>query len=150
MSLNLTLAGPDHFPQVQKLYIQFREETGQDHGQSDWVAGVQAVLEGSVMGSIYLIGPVASPVGFVLFSFGFDIELNSLRAQVDAIYIRPTLRRRGMAIAALWELCGVFRGHGVRMMTCTTPLALAPFGIGLQKIGFRSGQDAFLVKSLDQ
>ena len=62
------------------------------------------LLEGSPHGAVYLIGPARAPIGYAIVSFGWSVEFGGLDGFVDELYLRPAVRRRGIATEALLAL----------------------------------------------
>lgn len=73
-------------------------------------------LDGSPHGAIYTIGPGRAPVGYVVITFGWSIEFGGLDGFVDEIYIRPTVRGRGIATEVLLTLPQALAQAGMRAL----------------------------------
>ena len=67
-------------------------------------AALAPLLEGSPHGVAYLIGPARAPIGYVVISFGWSLELGGMDGFVDELFIRPRVRGRGIASEVLRSL----------------------------------------------
>ena len=104
MSAALTLAGGDDLDRVAALVAAFHAEAGITQADADRRAALQPLLEGSPHGCVYLIGPARAPMGYVIITFGWSVEFGGLDGFVDELYLRPAVRRRGIATEALLAL----------------------------------------------
>ena len=77
---------------------------------------IAPLLDGSPHGAIWLIGPRRAPVGYVAVTFGWSIEFGGLDGIIDELYIRPTVRKRGMGSEALMSIAQALTEAGVRAL----------------------------------
>ena len=110
----LTLAKPDHFEAVAKLVADFHAESGIDQTDEASAAAIMPLLEGSPHGAIYLAGPARAPVGYVVLTFGWSLEMGGMDGFVDEIYIRPGVRGRGIGTEILAGLPAQLAGFGLK------------------------------------
>ena len=104
MSAQLTLAGPEHLDRIVGLVAAFHAEAGIEQDGEARRAGIAPLLDGSPYGSIYLIGPVRAPIGYVVLTFGWSLEFGGMDGFVDELYVRPAVRGRGIAAEVLSTL----------------------------------------------
>lgn len=104
MSTKLLIATPEDSDRVLRLVSACHDETGIEMKDDERAAAVAPLLDGSVQGVVYLIGPPSSPVGFIAISFGYSISLGGIEGYIDEIFVRPAVRRRGLAGEALRAL----------------------------------------------
>lgn len=116
MSAALTLAAPEHIERLDALVAAF-------HGEQEIVStaearldGLRPLLDGSPHGAIYLIGPARAPIGYVIVTFGWSIEFGGLDGFVDELYVRPKVRRRGIASEVLQTLPRALAGAGLKAL----------------------------------
>ncbi|GGL65905.1 GNAT family N-acetyltransferase [Wenxinia marina] len=102
MSTALHLCGPDDADRLAPLLARFAAEFGlPDEGRG---AAVAPLLQGSPYGMVYLLGPRSAPIGYVVVTLGWGIELGGMEAWIDEIWIRPSVRGRGIATEVLQAL----------------------------------------------
>lgn len=116
MSTALHLAGPDDLVRVSRLVAAFHSHRGIVQDDATRSGAILPLLQGSPYGAIWLIGPKSAPLGYVAATFGWSIEMGGLDAFVDEIYLRETVRGRGMGGEALSALARLLKAEGVRAM----------------------------------
>ena len=110
----LTLCTADHAAALHALLGQFAEEYGLDGPAEDRESALAPLLSGSPYGMAYLLGPVRAPVGYVVVTLGWSLELGGMEAWIDEIFIRPSVRGRGLASEALLSLARALADAQVR------------------------------------
>ncbi|MEO1283651.1 MAG: GNAT family N-acetyltransferase [Pseudomonadota bacterium] len=110
----LTLAKPEHIAQLVKLVADFHAEDGITQTDVAREAAIMPLLEGSPHGAIYLAGPSKAPVGYVVLTFGWSLEMGGMDGFVDEIYIRPGVRGRGIGTEILTSLPAQLAGFGLK------------------------------------
>ncbi|SPJ22770.1 GNAT family N-acetyltransferase [Palleronia abyssalis] len=121
MSATLRIARSGEESQAIRLVAACHVETGRAPDPDDRDIAISALLAGEAPGAFYLIGPPSSPVGYLSISFGHSISEGGTVAYLDELYIRPSVRRRGMATEALLALLKMLSQHGVRAVHATPP-----------------------------
>lgn len=114
MSATLHLCNRDDLERLEKLVRAFHEEFDLDLSDDHRHAALLPLVEGSPHGAAYLMGPRQAPIGYVVVSFGWAIELGGLDGFIDEIYVRPAVRGRGIASAALLSLSKSLASAGVK------------------------------------
>ena len=112
----LTLAKPEDIEHVARLVADFHTEEGITQNDATRRAAILPLLEGSPHGAVYLIGPGRAPIGYVIVSFGWSVELGGMDGFVDEIYIRPAVRGRGIGSEVLLALPKALAGAGLRAL----------------------------------
>ena len=77
---------------------------------------IDPLLNGSPLGAIWLIGPKMAPVGYVVVSFGWSIEMGGMDAFIDELWVREKVRGRGMGNDALAALIPALEEAGVKAL----------------------------------
>lgn len=113
MSATLHLANIDDLPRLQSLVARFHSHEGIEQSEEDREAALRPLLEGSPHGAAYLIGPRQGPVGYIVVSFGYSVEMGGIDGFVDEFYIRESVRGRGMGSEVLRTLMPALAEHGV-------------------------------------
>lgn len=116
MSAVLTLAGPEHFDRLDALVDAFHTEEGITSTPDARAQGLRPLLEGIPHGAAYLIGPSRAPIGYVIVTFGWSVEFGGMDGFVDEIYIRPRVRKRGVASEVLLSLPRALAQGGVKAL----------------------------------
>ncbi|MGV6848123.1 MAG: GNAT family N-acetyltransferase [Marinibacterium sp.] len=116
MSAALHLAGPDDLDRLVPLVAAFHDEQGIASTDDGRRAALQPLLQGSPHGAAYIIGPARAPIGYIVVTFGWSVEFGGLDGFVDELWIRPTVRRRGIATEVLLELPRALAGAGLRAL----------------------------------
>lgn len=114
MAANLTLARPDDLDALLAMLAPCQAERGIEAEDADRRAALAPLLEGSPLGAVYLIGPRRAPVGFIVVTFGWSLEMGGMDAFVDEFWIRPGVRGRGMGSEVLSALLPRLESAGVR------------------------------------
>ncbi|MDX1781094.1 MAG: GNAT family N-acetyltransferase [Thalassovita sp.] len=112
----LHLAGPDDLDRLLPLVRAFQDEHGITRNDEDRVAGLEPILAGSPHGVAYLIGPQRAPIGYVVISFGWSLEFGGMDGFVDEIYLRPSVRGRGIGSEILTALPKALAGAGLKAL----------------------------------
>ena len=109
----LHLCTPEDAATLLPLVAAFHAEYGLDLDDAHRERAVLPLLEGSPLGAAWLLGPRRAPVGYVIASFGWAVELGGIDGFVDELYVRPAVRGRGLASEAVHALCGALKDAGV-------------------------------------
>jgi ribosomal protein S18 acetylase RimI-like enzyme len=112
----INLAKPDDFPRIDAMVARFHDEMGIASTDDSRNAALSPLLDGSPLGAIYILGPVKAPVGYVVITFGWSVEFGGMDGFIDEIWIRPSVRRRGLATEALLSLSHALSGAGLRAL----------------------------------
>ncbi len=116
MSAQLHLAKPDAIAPLLTLVARFHEEYGLETTEEHRRAALEPLLEGSPHGAVYLIGPARAPVGYLVVTFGWSVEFGGLDGFVDEVFVRPSVRGRGIGTEALLALGRALTGTGLRAL----------------------------------
>lgn len=114
MSVTLTLARATDFDLLDRLVAAHHAEAGIEQPPEARAAALAPLLDGTAHGAVYLIGPPRSPVGYMVIGFGWSVAKGGVEAKIDELFIRPGVRRRGMATEALVSLMQALARHEVR------------------------------------
>jgi GNAT superfamily N-acetyltransferase len=117
MTTAIHLAGPDDAARLLPLIAAFHTEYGLKTRDEAREAALAPLLKGSPLGAAWLFGPKLAPTGYVIITFGWSMEMGGMDAFVDELFIRPSVRKRGIgsevlsAIAASLKEVGVMALH---------------------------------------
>ncbi|MFT4783252.1 MAG: ribosomal protein S18 acetylase RimI-like enzyme [Paracoccaceae bacterium] len=104
MSAKLHLAKPEDLDRLLPLVAGFYDQSGIEQSDDARYAALRPLLDGLPHGAVYLIGPRRAPVGYLVISFGYSLELGGIYGTLDQFYIRRAVRGRGMGREALSAL----------------------------------------------
>ena len=116
MSAALTLATPEHLEKLMALVGAFHAEAQIELSDEDRRAGIEPLLQGIPHGVIYLIGPPRAPIGYIVITFGWSLEFGGLDGFVDELFVRPGVRKRGIASETLLSLPRALAGAGLKAL----------------------------------
>jgi ribosomal protein S18 acetylase RimI-like enzyme len=116
MSAALTLATTEHLEKLMALVTAFHEEAGITQTDEARRAGLIPLLEGIPHGVVYLMGPARAPIGYIVITFGWSLEFGGLDGFVDELYVRPGVRKRGVASETLLSLPRALAGAGLKAL----------------------------------
>ena len=145
MSATLRIAQPADAERVMRLVQSCHDEVGLAPDPQDCEIAVASLLEGEAPGALYLIGPPSSPVGYLSVSFGHSISAGGTEAHMDELYIRPNVRRRGMAGEAVSALAKMLSQHGVKALHVNIPGTVPAF---LKRMRFSEAPGIRLTRAL--
>lgn len=104
MTTAIHLAGPDDAAQLRALMQRSHEERALPYDDAHRENVIAPLLDGSPLGAIWKIGPTRAPLGYVLISFGWSADMGGMIGWVEDIYIRPSVRKRGIGTEVLHAL----------------------------------------------
>lgn len=114
MTTAIHLCGPDDAETLLTMVGQFHDEIGVETTVEDRVASVLPILEGTPLAVAYMFGPKNAPVGYLIMSFGWSLELGGMDGFLDEIWIRPNVRKRGIGHEALNNVIKALSGAGLK------------------------------------
>lgn len=137
MSTSFHLCQSTDLDLLVSLAMRRAEEAGTQADEDRLRAGLAPLAEQSGDGAAYLFGPAKAPVGYLVLTFGWSIPLAGREARIADLYIRPSVRRRGLATEALIGIGNALRGGGLKAMHVTLPEGDAALMNLASKAGFR-------------
>ena len=113
MTTSINLAGPDAIDRVLSLMERYHDEVGIASDEVTRKRAVEPLLTGTPHGAIWTIGPQRAPLGYVLVSFGWSVQLGGTEAWVKEIFIRSSVRGRGIGTEVLHSIAVNLSKHGI-------------------------------------
>jgi ribosomal protein S18 acetylase RimI-like enzyme len=101
-------------------------------------SGLNTLLADASLGQAWLILSGAEPVGYVIFSYGFDIEFGGRLALITDLYLEPPYRHRGIGRRILEQVEAHCQGlglHGLELQVETDNAAARAL---YKKFGFEA------------
>ncbi|MCG7492317.1 GNAT family N-acetyltransferase [Thalassobius sp. Cn5-15] len=117
----LRLARPDDLPKLLPLVEAFHEHIGAPTKTDHCESALSPLLEGNPLGVVYLIGPRIAPIGYIVISFGWSVEYGGMIGTVDQVFLRPSVRGRGIGHEVLSELPKALADAGLKAMNVQIP-----------------------------
>ena len=113
MSAALHLAKPKDLEKVLTLVTAFHEEMEIKSTEDSRRAAIEPLLNGIPYGAVYLAGPTRAPIGYVVVTFSWSVEFGGMDGSIDELYIRPPVRKRGIATEVLIALPKTLADAGI-------------------------------------
>lgn len=135
MSTALHLAGEDDAARVVGLMERCFAETAPGRPLPDFAAIAGPLLAGSPLGAVWLIGPQRAPLGHVVVGFGWSVRHGGMIARLEQIFIRPSVRGRGIGTEVTHAIALRLRQTGVVAFEVVLPGAMA----GVERFCARCG-----------
>lgn len=114
MSTNIHLCGPDDAEVLLTMIAAFHKEIGIETTEEVRQASIAPILQGSPLAVAYIFGPKTAPVGYLIISFGWSLELGGMDGFLDEIWIRPNVRKRGIGQEVLDSVIKALKGAGLK------------------------------------
>ena len=112
----LQLARPDDLPKLEPLVAAYHAYEGIETTPETRANALMPLLQGTPHGVAYLIGPRVAPVGYIVISFGYSVELGGMDGFIDEFFIRERVRGRGMGSEVLLSLLPALEQHGIKAL----------------------------------
>lgn len=77
-------------------------------------SGLATLLGNPSLGQAWLLIDGTQPVGYVIFTYGFDAEFGGRLATITDLFLAPSHRRKGVGTAILHQVENFCRGAGMR------------------------------------
>ena len=116
MSAALHLAKPEDLDKVLTLVAAFHEEMEINSSEDSRRAAIEPLLNGSPYGAVYLVGPTRAPIGYTVVTFSWSVEFGGMDGYMDELYIRPPVRKRGIATEVLIALPKTLAEAGIKAL----------------------------------
>ena len=145
MTTAVHLAGPADLDRLLALIERYHTETALPHDDAHRRRAVTPLLAGSPHGAVWLIGPQRAPLGYVLIGFGWSVALAGREGVVDEVYIRPSVRGRGIGTEVLHAIAVSLTGVGVRALHVRLDRTDAAAARFCARVGFAPRPDTVLM-----
>jgi diamine N-acetyltransferase len=111
-------------------------------------SGLKTLLADASLGQAWLVLSGAEPVGYVIFSYGFDIEFGGRLALITDLYLEPPYRHQGIGRRILEQVeahCRSLGLHGLELQVETNNAAARAL---YKKFGFGAADRIPMSKSI--
>lgn len=116
MTTAIHLATSDDAPRLLTLIAAFHAECGIERSDEQREAALMPLLQGSPLGAAWLFGPAKAPTGYTIITFGWSMEMGGMDAFIDELFIRPSVRKRGIASEVLMAISSSLAGVDVKAL----------------------------------
>jgi GNAT superfamily N-acetyltransferase len=94
------------------------------------------------LGAIWTVGPARAPLGYVLITFGWSLTQGGMVGWVEDIYVRPSVRKRGIGTGVLHAVSLSLREAGVKALHTIAPAENADVQRFCTRVGFQQDADS--------
>ena len=141
----LQLARPADIDKLEPLVAAYHAFEAIESTEEGRRAALAPLLDGTPHGVAYLIGPRVSPVGYIVISFGYSVDLGGIDGFVDEFFIRERVRGRGMGSEVLMSLLPALSAHGVKALHLEVARDNTRAQRLYQRAGFKPREDYHLM-----
>jgi diamine N-acetyltransferase len=99
---------------LASLVRKYYEFDGIRYAPHEVEPGLDILLADPSLGQAWLVLNGSQPVGYVIFTHGFDIEFGGRLALITDLYLEPDYRRRGIGRRILEHVEAYCRSNGLR------------------------------------
>jgi GNAT superfamily N-acetyltransferase len=145
MSAAVNLAGEDSTELCLGLMEKYHAEQDLPYDDAHRLAVAAPLLAGNPLGAIWLIGPARAPLGYVLVTFAWSIEAGGMVGWISEIYMRPSVRKRGIGTETLHAVAVALRAGGVMALHADIGVADSPLLHFWNRVGFKEGSTRNIV-----
>lgn len=121
MSTSFHLCQAADLATLASLTERRRAETGMASNPEQLAKGLAPLCAGTDQGAAYLFGPVKAPVGYLTLTFSWNPDSAAPEATIRDLFIRPSVRRRGLATEAISGIARALRSGGIAHLTASLP-----------------------------
>src|SRR5271169_1547527 len=112
-NLMLRTATPTDIGALVSLVAQYYAYDEIAHDATEVRAGLATLLESPLLGQAWLLIDGAQPVGYVIFTYGFDAEFGGRLATITDLFLTPSHRRKGAGTAIVHHVEEFCRATGL-------------------------------------
>lgn len=145
MSTAIHLAGAADRESLLSLMARCHAERALPHDDAHRQRAVTPLLAGSPHGAIWLIGPQRAPLGYVTVSFGWSLDQAGVEGWVQEVFIRPSVRRRGIGTEVLHAVAVSLAQGGVMALHVRLDKADTTAAAFCARVGFAPCPDDLLM-----
>ena len=116
MTTAINLGSPADADRLLSLMQRYHEERGLPYDDDHRAAVSAPLLDGSPLGAVWLIGPQRAPLGYVMVTFGWSVRLGGMVGWIDEVFIRPSVRSRGIGTEVLHAIAVSLGQAGIRAL----------------------------------
>lgn len=115
-SVRIHAARPADFPDLLRLIRAYYRYDGIRFRAKTVAAGLREMLRNPACGQMWIVRDGARAIGYVAFSFHYDVEFGGRQGVITDLFIRSGYRRRGLGALLLATVDDYCRSAGIRSM----------------------------------
>lgn len=138
---SIYLATSESIARLEPMVAAFHDEQGIKRTTKHRIHALEPLLSGSPHGAVYLIGPQLAPMGYIVVTFTWSIQLGGLEARIDEFYIRDKVRGRGIGTQALVKLSETFLDYNIALLSLDATNTNDQVAHFYERLGFQIRQD---------
>ena len=112
--ISFRTAKPSDAPLLASFVKKYYEYDGISYAAAEVTTGLNTLLADSSIGEAWLVLSGMKPVGYVIFTYGFDIEFGGRLALITDLYLEPPYRGKGIGRQLLEQIESHGRSIGLR------------------------------------
>lgn len=121
MSTAIHLAKAKDEDRLISLLVRAQEEAQTARTEDELRQAYGPLLRENPLGAVWLIGPERAPLGYMSVSFSWSVQLSGPEAWLTGIYVRPSVRRRGIGTEVIHAITASLGRSGVRAIQALLP-----------------------------
>jgi ribosomal protein S18 acetylase RimI-like enzyme len=125
-------------PALENLVGKYYAFDEISHDAGEVHAGLAILLTDATLGQAWLVLDARQPVGYVIFTYGFDVEFGGRLATITDLYLEPSHRGRGIGGKVLEHVEEYGRSTGLRGLELQVERDNAEARRLYEKSGFQS------------
>jgi ribosomal protein S18 acetylase RimI-like enzyme len=129
-----TIADVEVLRNLVKQYYEFDQIP---YAPAEIESGLQVLLTDGSLGQAWLVLNGTTPVGYVIFTYGFDVEFGGRLATITDLYLEPGHRGRGIGGKVLQHVEAFCRSLGLRGLELQVETDNAEARALYKKFGFQ-------------
>lgn len=128
-------------PVLLDLMEEFYAESGYTLDRPHASEAFHALLADERLGAVWILEDAGAAAGHAVVTFRFGMEFGGLIAHLDDLFVRPAVRNRGLARAALLEIRDWCAAGGIRALSVEVGTGNAPAQAVYHRAGFQVAPD---------
>lgn len=145
MTTAINLAGPADAERATGLIARYHAELDLPYDDAHRATITEPLLDGSPLGAIWLIGPQRAPLGYVMITFGWSVPLGGMIGWLEEVYIRPSVRNRGIGTEVMHAVAVSLRGAEIKALRVHMKDRSTDAARFCSKVGFATAEDVSLM-----
>jgi ribosomal protein S18 acetylase RimI-like enzyme len=116
MERTIRPAGLETIPDLLRLMQEYYVYDGLDFREEVALSALRERLSDKALGRIWLIRQDSAPIGYVILTFGYSLELGGRDAFLDELFIQESFRGQGIGTKVLALVEAAARSTGIRAL----------------------------------
>ncbi|MDE0852566.1 GNAT family N-acetyltransferase [Yoonia sp.] len=148
MSAAVNLANESNADLCLALMEKYHTEQNLPYDDAHRLAVAAPLLAGNPLGAIWLIGPSRAPLGYVLVTFAWSVDAGGMVGWISEIYMRPSVRKRGIGTETLHAIGVALKAGGVKALHAELSATDSPLTHFWNRVGFQTDRSLAIVTDI--